>query len=200
MGDPRKRRKRYQTPSHPWQKNRIEEELVLAVDYGLKSKKEIWKMNAVLRRIKNQFKQLVTKQTAQSEKEKAQLILRLKRQGLISDTAQFDNILDMTPKNVLERRLETLMVRKGLARSMKQARQFIGHGHVLVAGNVITSPSYLVKIDEEAQITFNPSSSVAKDDHPERTPIQKKAPKERKVDMNDRSRRRPQRGDKRGRK
>ena len=40
MGDPRKLRKKYYPPSHPWQKIRIDEEKILMKDYGFKNKKE----------------------------------------------------------------------------------------------------------------------------------------------------------------
>ena len=45
MGDPRKTRKKYDTPQHPWQKERMDQESVFLKEYGLKNKKEIWKMN-----------------------------------------------------------------------------------------------------------------------------------------------------------
>ena len=41
MGDPKKNRKKYQTPTTAWSKSRIEEEAVLVKEFGFKNKK--WK-------------------------------------------------------------------------------------------------------------------------------------------------------------
>lgn len=45
---------------------------------------------------------------------------------------------------LLERRLDNILYRLGLAASRKQGRQFIRHGHVLVNGKKVTIPSYLI--------------------------------------------------------
>ena len=56
MGHPKKTRKKYKTPSHPWQKDRLEEEKILTKEYGLKNKKELWKGDSHLRKVKRQAK------------------------------------------------------------------------------------------------------------------------------------------------
>lgn len=168
MGDPKKTRKKYQTPSHPWQKGRIEEEKELAREYGTKSKTELWKMNSKLRGFLRMAKHLIALRTAQAEKEKAQLIARLAKLGLIPDNASLDDILDLKIKNILERRLQTLLVRKGFARTMSQARQYITHHHVTIGPKKVTSPSHLVTVKEEGLIAFYSGSGLASMDHPER--------------------------------
>ena len=45
---------------------------------------------------------------------------------------------------ILERRLDNVVYRLGLARTRPQARQFVNHGHVRVDGHRVTIPSYLV--------------------------------------------------------
>ena len=67
----------------------------------------------------------------------------------------------------MERRLQTQVVRRGLARTMKQARQMIVHRHIMVGDKIITSPSYLVKAEEEDKIKFAPKSPFSNPDHPE---------------------------------
>ena len=96
MGDPRKSRKKYKTPSHPWQKERLEEENTLAIEYGLKNKKEIWKMNSMLKGITAQCKHLVKSITKQSEKEQLDLIKRLKRLGFLKENQGFEDILSLS--------------------------------------------------------------------------------------------------------
>jgi len=48
----------------------------------------------------------------------------------------------------------------GLARSIREARQLIVHRHIMVNGNVVNAPGYLVKIDDK--IEFKPTSPFVK--------------------------------------
>jgi len=173
MGSPKHQRKKYSTPSHPWQKERIEQEKILIKGYGLKNKKEIWRMDSLLGRFKQQAKNLIARTNAQSKKEEKQLIVKLTKLNLIKEDAKMDDILGLDIKNVMDRRLQTQVFSKGLARSAKQARQFITHGHIYVGSQKITVPSYLVAIGEENQIKFDDRSSLANPEHAERI-VQKK--------------------------
>ncbi len=168
MGDPRKTRKKYSTPAHPWQKERLDEEKAIIEKYALKNKQEIWKMSALLRQVKNQAKRLSALTSKQAEKEKELLLKRLVKHGLLSGSDKLDQVLILKQEDVLEKRLQSVVFRKGLSRSMKQARQFITHGHVKVNDQVITSPSYLVLKNEEESVTFSPRSSLSDAEHPER--------------------------------
>ena len=189
MGDPKKLKKKYSTPIHPWQAERIEEERSLIKEYGFKNKTEIWKMNSILKNFFRQTKRLAAIKTGQSEKEKIQLLDRLKRLGLLPETALLDDILDVSLKGLLERRLQTIVFRKGLARSVNQARQFIVHRHIMVGNKKITVPSYLVSKAEEDLISFSGKSSLASPDHPERKQEEKpKVPKKKKAGKKTRTR------------
>ena len=168
MGDPRKIRKKYETPSHPWHKDKIEEEKKLIKEYGLKNKTEIWRMETLLKKFKDQVKALASRIDEQSKLEEKQLFKHLLALGLIKEDAPLDTVLSLKLNDVLERRFQTLLVRKELARSMKQARQFITHGHVIVDKKKVTFPSYIVNLKEEALIEFVPTSPLGKEDHPER--------------------------------
>lgn len=174
MGAPKHQRKKYSTPPHPWQKGRIEEEKTLVQEYGLKNKKEIWKMDSLLGRFKQQAKSLIARTDTQSKKEEKQLVTKLAKLNLVNENAKMDDILGLNIKNVMERRLQTQVFSKGFAKSIKQARQFIVHGHIFVGNQKITVPSYLVKQDEEAQLRFDEVSSLANPEHPERIIKQKK--------------------------
>jgi len=184
MGAPKHLRKKYATPSHPWQKGRIEQEKVILQEYGLKNKKEIWRMDSLLRRFKQQAKSLIARTDAQSKKEEKQLIDRLVRLNLVKENAKMDDILGLDIKNVMDRRLQTQVFSKGFARSTKQARQFITHGHVMIGEKKITIPSYLVKQDEENLIRFDERSSLTSPDHPERTIVKKEKPEVKKETAN----------------
>jgi small subunit ribosomal protein S4 len=168
MGDPRKTRRKYDKPSHPWQGDRIAAEKVISEEYGLHNKKEIWRMETLLRKFKNQIKSLASRMDAQSRLEEKQLVERLISLGLMKLGDPLDVVLGLTTKDIFERRLQTMLVRKGLARSMKQARQFITHRHIIVDKKKITFPSYVVGVKEESLIEFVPTSTLSKEDHPER--------------------------------
>jgi len=167
MGDPRRQRKKYSTPRHPWEGDRIKEEALLLKDYGLKNKKELMKMGSYIKKFKEQAKRLARTRTKQAEKEKKLLLEKLAKMGLLPSDAKLDDILDLEAKDILERRLQTNVVRRGLARTMKQARQFIVHGHITVENTKVTVPSYLLKQREEGNVNFIPSSSFNNPNHPE---------------------------------
>lgn len=152
MGDPRKQRKKFSKPGHPWQKERIEAEKEILKQYGLRRKYEIWKMNSLLRKFLHRAKNIIGTKTLQSEMERHQLLTRLCALGLLKKDSKVEDVLNLTLKDVMERRLQTLVCRKNIARTMAQAREFITHEHVAVGGKKITTPSYLVSINEEPNI------------------------------------------------
>lgn len=178
MGDPKKVRRKYSGPGHPWQSKRIESEKILLEEYGLKNKKEIWRSESLLKNFASQAKKLIAIKTSQGEKEKKQLFQRLEKLGLLQQGAALENVLELTLKDILDRRLQTILFKKGFARTIEQARQFITHQHINVAGRIVTAPSYLVSVEEEPTIKFLASSSLANENHPERAveePIKKPA-------------------------
>lgn len=171
MGDPKKQRKRYNTPMHPWQKSRIEEEAGLIKEYGLANHKELWKMKTFIKNSSDMAKKLIVARGDQAGIEKKQLISKLSKLGLLKADATTNEVLNLKPKDVLERRLQTVIVRKGLANSFRQARQLITHGHIAIDGQKQTSPSYLVEVSKENMIDFVLSSPFRSPDHPERNKI-----------------------------
>ncbi len=168
MGDPRKFKSKYSGPGHPWQRARIEEERILSREYGLATKRELWKATSKLKNFAAQAKKLIALRTAQAEIEKKQLLDRVAKYGLLSATAKLNDVLALTVRDLLNRRLQTLIYKKGYARTPRQARQYIVHEHVLVGEKKISAPSYLVPIADEAAISFVSNSSLANPEHPER--------------------------------
>lgn len=197
MGDPKKLKKKYKTPSHPWQKNRIDSEKVIIKNYELKNKKEIWKSESKLNKFKEQAKRLVQLRTEQARKEEKQLLEKLYKLSLLKKDANLSDVLSLNLNNILDRRLQSQIYKNKLAKSMKQARQFITHGHIIVNGKKITVPSYLILRDEENKISFTDTSPIKNKDHPERLPderlkkeiikketkVKKEKPKEQKQEV-----------------
>ena len=160
MGDPRKPRKKWIGPKHPWVKDRLARELEIMGRYGLRNKRESWIAQTMARKFRHQARSLLALPDAVRAEEEKNLLARLTRLGLISENTKLDDVLGLTAENVLERRLQTLVYKKGLAKTIQQARQFIVHGHIAIAGRRVTSPGYLVNRDEEQLIDYAPGSPI----------------------------------------
>ena len=168
MGGIKKIRKKYSKPSHPWRQARIDEENALGKEYGIPKKTEIWKAISKLESFKNQAKKLAALNNAQAQKEREALFQKLQTYNFTKAGDSSDVVLGITLKDILNRRLQTIIYKKGFAKSMKQARQMINHRHILVHNNIISSPSYLVKVAEENNIEISPKSPFYDANHAER--------------------------------
>ena len=123
--------------------------------YALKNKRELWRIETILRRKRKNARNLLALPLEERLKREKELLGSLNKLGLLSREATLDNVLSLTSDSLLERRLQTLVWRKGLATTPKQARQFIVHGHISVNGKKLDRPSYLVKKDEEGKIAYH---------------------------------------------
>ncbi|MFQ6068564.1 MAG: 30S ribosomal protein S4 [Candidatus Bathyarchaeia archaeon] len=166
MGDPRKQRKKYETPRFPWRTDILQAELKLLGQYGLRNKRELWRHKTMLSKFRGTARSILGMPEKEGEKLKKQLLNRLNRLGILHETAALDDVLDLAIEDILERRLQSLVFHKGLAKSMYQARQLITHGHIAIGEKKVTSPSYLVLRDEEAHITYAPTSTLTNLNHP----------------------------------
>ena len=168
MGDPRKPRKAYQTPRHPWRKDQLEEELHLVGEYGLRNKRELRGHETELSQIRGIARTLLGAEAGERGPLESQYLKRLARLGILPESATVDNILDLNVKDLMERRLQTIVHRTGLAKSIHQARQFVTHGHISIAGDVVSVPSYIVQREQESRIAFHARSPLSNAQHPAR--------------------------------
>jgi len=143
---PKRKHKKYRKPKTPFDKARIEEENSLIERYGLKNKKEIWKADSAIDKTRKQAKLLLTK----TGKEQEKFIGKLKKIGFPVDSVA--DILALDKEDYLKRRLQSVVVRKKLAGTPRQARQFIVHKHITIDNKIVNVPSYIVKTDEEGKI------------------------------------------------
>lgn len=171
MGDPKKSRKKYESPRFPWRADILQEELKLLGQYGLRNKRELWRTKTMLSKFRSIARALIGKSPEERRKQEEQLLNRLKKYGIIHETAVLDNVLDLTVEDILERRLQTIVFRKGMAKTIYQARQLITHGHIAIGGRRVTVPGYIVKKEEENQITYASESPLANPNHPTRQAI-----------------------------
>ena len=179
MGEPKFARPKFDTPSHPWKAARIEEEHAIQANHGLKNMREIWKAKSQLRRHRRQAMRLigvVDTSEAHGKREMDDLLRSLHNKGLISSEATLDDILSLSTEDILNRRLQAQVYYKGLAISMKQARQFVTHGKIVVGNQKVTIPSYPLSRDEEENLTWHPSCPwVGDTEHPIRKAIDGRA-------------------------
>lgn len=168
---PTQNTKGYETPNHPYQGGRIADEHDLVSRYGLKNKEELWRAESTLRSYRREARQLVGRSqgdAAAAADLGAEFIARLRRLGILENAESLGDVLALDVTDVLERRLQTVVYRQGLANTAEQARQFITHGHISVGGRRIREPSYTVAVNEEGDIGFPETSPLADDLHPER--------------------------------
>ncbi|MCW4051825.1 MAG: 30S ribosomal protein S4 [Candidatus Bathyarchaeota archaeon] len=168
MGDPKKQRKKFETPRFPWRTDVLQAELRLLGQYGLRNKKELWHHKTVISKFRGIARTILGMPAEQGDQLKVQLLRRLNRLGILPDTAVLDEVLDLGIEDILERRLQSRVFQKRMAQSVHQARQLITHGHIAVGERKVTSPSYLVLRDEESQIYYSKSSALVNPDHPVR--------------------------------
>ncbi|MFG1449250.1 MAG: 30S ribosomal protein S4 [Thermoplasmataceae archaeon] len=205
MGDPKFPHKTYSTPRHPWEKDRIDSERVIVEKYGLKNKRELWKGQSFLDNFRSQARDLQAKlrnNDPNAQKQYDALIARLNRYKLLGGNATLDDVLSLDIEAILARRLQTIVYRRNLARTLKQARQLITHGHVTMNGRRVTIPSIMVEATLEDSIEYVENSPFKDDLHPMRQVImsnvlpngereqKEEAPPERSRGRNDRQGRR----------
>lgn len=154
MGDPKKSRRKWTGPRHPWSKDRLMDESRLMGIYGLRNKQELWRANTLIRYFRHRARALLAAPVEIREREEKILIEKLIKLGLLNEGARLDDVLNLRVEDLLERRLQTIVYRKGLAKSIYEARQLITHGHIAIGGRRITSPGYIVSREEEAIIGY----------------------------------------------
>ncbi|KON32234.1 hypothetical protein AC478_00770 [miscellaneous Crenarchaeota group-1 archaeon SG8-32-3] len=166
MGDPKKQRKKFETPRFRWRTDILQEELKLIGQYGLRNKHELWRHKTMLSKTRGIARSLIGKTPEERMKMENELLTRLKKLGILAETSVLDNVLDLSIEDLLERRLQTIVFRKGLARTIFQARQLITHGHITIGNRRVTVPSYTVAKAEEEQVIYSPQSAIMNEAHP----------------------------------
>lgn len=171
MGDPKRQRKKFETPKFPWRVDILQSELRLLGQYGLRNKRELWRHQTMVSKFRGTARSILGMPEEEGQTLREQTLNRLHRLGILPEAAALDDVLDLTIGDVLARRLQSLVFKNGLAKSIHQARQLITHGHIAIENRRVSSPSYLVLRDEEAKITYTPTSALASKDHPLRLDI-----------------------------
>jgi len=153
----RKIRNKFRKPREPWDKERIEKENALMKTFGLRRKHEIWKAESILRSLRRRARNLAAKRDKIQEKI---LLDKLFKMGLLNKNASLDDVLSLNLENILERRLQIIILRKNMANTPKQSRQLITHGHIALEGRKIIYPNFFVSRELENKISFYSGSKI----------------------------------------
>ena len=158
MGDPKTSRKIWKKPKRPLNYDLKMDELKTLGTFGLKTKRELWKTQTELSRVRLQARSLLALRQEERKRKEPILIQSLTKIGLVDQSSTLDDVLNLQVNDLLSRRLQTIVQKKLFFKTPYQARQAIVHGHVMIGSRIVTVPSYIVKTEEETKIQLTPES------------------------------------------
>lgn len=152
MGDPKRIRRKYEKTKMMWNKQRIDEEHGMCDKFGLANLRELWKATTEVATIRKNVREVLSGRA--EDKVGKDIIGRLARYGIVRSTATLDDLLSVSPEAILERRLQSVVYKKGMAKTIKQSRQLIAHGFIAINGRRVNAPGYLVPRSEDEMISY----------------------------------------------
>jgi small subunit ribosomal protein S4 len=160
MGDPRRLRNKFSRPKRLWDEERLAEDSALKKEFGLKNASEIWKAADELRKYRREARRLLSISEEDRKEDAEKILNKLAKMGVMKTGSGLEDVLVLTVRDILARRLQTVVHKKGLARTMSQSRQLITHGFISVNGRRLNIPSYLVAADEESAVAYSKAIDI----------------------------------------
>merc|ERR1711976_743626 len=148
-------------PRRPFEREKLINELRLIGVYGLRCKREVWKTQLILAKLRKAARILLTLDENDPRRlfEGQALIRRMVRLGLLKDSQRkLDYVLGLTSSQFFERRLQTQVQKRKLAQSVHHARVLIRQKHIAVSRQMVNIPSFLVRVAQEQHIGLAPTS------------------------------------------
>lgn len=130
--------KTFKKPRRPYEKERLDAELKTVGEYGLRNKRELWRVQMQLSKIRNAARTLLTLEEKDARRvfQGNALMRRMFRYGLLDESQEgLDYVLALQPSDFMERRLQTLVFKLGLAKSIHHARVLIRQRHIRCAAH-----------------------------------------------------------------
>jgi len=161
MGDPKNPRRAWKKPKRPLNYDLKMEELKTLGTFGLKTKRELWKAHTQLSNLRHQARSLLALRQEVREEKEPILMQSLAKVGLVEESSTLDDVLNLQVTDLLSRRLQTVVQKKFSFKTPYQARQAVVHGHIMIGDRIINVPSYVVRTNEEKQVSLAPDSSLS---------------------------------------
>merc|ERR1719352_1867836 len=149
------------SPRRAYDKERLDKELQMIGTYGLKTNREIWRVGLILSKVRAVARRLLTLEERDPERifQGQALMRRMIRYGILDEDKQrLDYVLELKVENVMERRLQTLVFKRGLAKSIHHARVLIRQRHIRVGRQIVNVPSFMVRVESQPHIEFATNS------------------------------------------
>ncbi|KAF9791954.1 putative 40S ribosomal protein S9 [Thelephora terrestris] len=161
---PRNHSKTYKVPRRPFESARLDAELKLAGEFGLRNKRELWRIALILSKIRRAARELLKLDEKDPKRlfEGNALIRRLVRIGVLDENRmRLDYVLALKIEDFLERRLQTQVFKSSLAKSIHHARVLIRQRHIRVGKQTVNVPSFIVRLDSQKHVDLSLTSPLS---------------------------------------
>merc|ERR1712243_144273 len=156
--------KTFVTPRRPFEKSVLDQELKLIGEYGLRNKREVWRVKYTLAKMRKAVRELLTLDEKDPRRlfQGNALLRRLVRTGVLDESKmKLDYVLGLKNEDFLERRLQTQVFKLGLAKSIHHSRVLIRQGHIRVRKQLVNIPSFIVRLESQKHINLALNSPYA---------------------------------------